>query len=349
MSRGGIALQQRTALAAALIGDPEVLLLDEPLRALDAGERHRLLRLRGRRQTILLASSYPASEVGLAAHVVYLRGGRVELIAPISALEAAGLSLSHRGHRGARRDARRRRGRSARGAPPSRREPDRRRHLARRARAVDQLSAAGAARGVRRRRGPRGAPPGAGIHRDDRGSRSGWRQPSSSVPRSRPARSPASASSDVPAGSSPARSVAAPCSSAGSSPWRAYRSSAWSRPRRSDGWQRLRRSRSSSLRPFAAIVGGVAAQALALIAIGLLLGTLLPPCRPPAQRWSRASSWLRRATSCCRTPCAPLAALAELASLDRPVAAGVQGAGIGLATTAIALVLARMALGRVDL
>jgi ABC-2 type transport system ATP-binding protein len=97
MSRGGIALQQRTALAAALIGDPEVLLLDEPLRALDAEERHRLLRLRGRRQTILLASSYPASEVGLAAHVVYLRGGRVELIAPISALEAAGLSLSHRG------------------------------------------------------------------------------------------------------------------------------------------------------------------------------------------------------------------------------------------------------------
>jgi len=97
MSRGGIALQQRTAFAAALIGDPEVLLLDEPLRALEAEERRRLLRLRGRRQTILLASSYPASEVGLAAHVVYLRGGRVELIAPIPALEAAGLSLSHRG------------------------------------------------------------------------------------------------------------------------------------------------------------------------------------------------------------------------------------------------------------
>ena len=97
MSRGGVALQQRTGFAAALIGDPEVLLLDEPLRALEAEERRRILRLRGRRQTILLASSYPASEVGLAAHVVYLRGGRVELIAPIPALEAAGLSLSHRG------------------------------------------------------------------------------------------------------------------------------------------------------------------------------------------------------------------------------------------------------------
>ena len=97
MRRGGAALHQRTGLAAALLGDPEVLLLDEPLRALDAEERRSLLRIRGRRRTILLASRSPASEVGLAAHVVYLHSGRVELIAPIADLEAAGLSLSHRG------------------------------------------------------------------------------------------------------------------------------------------------------------------------------------------------------------------------------------------------------------
>ena len=97
MSRGGVALQQRVALAAALIGDPEVMLLDEPLRALDADERRRLLLLPGRRRTILIASRYPASEVGLAAHVVFLRGGSVELIAPIPDLKAAGLPLSHRG------------------------------------------------------------------------------------------------------------------------------------------------------------------------------------------------------------------------------------------------------------
>jgi len=97
MSRGGDPLMQRTGLAAALIGDPEVLLLDEPLRALEARERARLLRMPGRRRTVLLASRYPASEVGLMAHVAYLRDGRVELIAPIDALERAELPLSHRG------------------------------------------------------------------------------------------------------------------------------------------------------------------------------------------------------------------------------------------------------------
>jgi ABC-2 type transport system ATP-binding protein len=97
MSRGGLPLQQRTGLAAALIGDPEVVLLDEPLRALDDRERSRLLTLPGRRRTILLASRYPASEAGLVSHVAYLREGRVELIAPVAALERAGLPMSHRG------------------------------------------------------------------------------------------------------------------------------------------------------------------------------------------------------------------------------------------------------------
>ena len=97
MRRGGEPLQQRTGLAAALIGDPEVLLLDEPLRAIDAHERLPLLRLPGRRRTILLASRYPASEVGLMAHVAYLRDGRLELIAPVGALERAELPFSHGG------------------------------------------------------------------------------------------------------------------------------------------------------------------------------------------------------------------------------------------------------------
>lgn len=95
--RGGLPLLQRTGLAAAVVGDPELLLLDEPLRAIDAEERRRMLRLPGRRRTIVLASRYPASEQGLVSHVALLRGGRIAMLAPVAALEEAGLPLSHRG------------------------------------------------------------------------------------------------------------------------------------------------------------------------------------------------------------------------------------------------------------
>lgn len=97
VGRGGPPLLQRTGFAAALIGDPEVLLLDEPLRALESHERARLLRLPGRRRTILLASHYPASEEGLASHVAFLRRGRVALVARIGDLAASGQPLSTRG------------------------------------------------------------------------------------------------------------------------------------------------------------------------------------------------------------------------------------------------------------
>ena len=95
--RGGPPLAQRVGLAAALVADPEVLLLDEPLRALESHERARLLRLPARRRTVVLASRYPASEVGLASHVALLRDGRVAMLARVADLEAAGLPLSMRG------------------------------------------------------------------------------------------------------------------------------------------------------------------------------------------------------------------------------------------------------------
>lgn len=97
MRRGGEPLLQRTGLAAALMAEPEVVLLDDPLRAIDLEERTKLLSLSGRRRTVILASTDPAIEAGLAGSVAYLEAGRIGVLAPISALERAGLPLSHRG------------------------------------------------------------------------------------------------------------------------------------------------------------------------------------------------------------------------------------------------------------
>lgn len=94
---GGAQLFQRTGLAAALMADPEVLLLDDPLRALDTAERTRLLRLPGRRHTIVIASRYPAAEAGLVSHVALIRDGRLALLAPVSDLAEAGFPMSRRG------------------------------------------------------------------------------------------------------------------------------------------------------------------------------------------------------------------------------------------------------------
>jgi ABC-2 type transport system ATP-binding protein len=95
--RGGASLAQRTALAAAMLSDPEVLLLDEPLRAVEPTERNRLLAIPGRRRTVLIASRFPASEAGTVNQVALLLGGRLVLHAPVRELDARGLTLSQRG------------------------------------------------------------------------------------------------------------------------------------------------------------------------------------------------------------------------------------------------------------
>lgn len=97
ISRGGTALAQKTSLAAAMLTEPDVLLLDEPLRSVEPLERGRLLRLPGRRTTVLLASRFPASESGLVTQVALLRDGRLALHVPLAELERAGLPPSLRG------------------------------------------------------------------------------------------------------------------------------------------------------------------------------------------------------------------------------------------------------------
>jgi ABC-2 type transport system ATP-binding protein len=95
--RGGEPLAQRVALASAMLTEPEVLLLDEPLRAVDPEERARLLDIPGSRRTVVIASRYPASEEGLVDQVAFLRDGKVVMHARMEELDRKGLALSQRG------------------------------------------------------------------------------------------------------------------------------------------------------------------------------------------------------------------------------------------------------------
>jgi ABC-type multidrug transport system ATPase subunit len=92
--RGDASAWQRTTLAAALLADPEVLILDDPLRSVAAAERSRMLRLPGRRRTIVFASSEPAREAGLVTHIAYIRAGRLAYLARVEDLAEAGHDLS---------------------------------------------------------------------------------------------------------------------------------------------------------------------------------------------------------------------------------------------------------------
>jgi ABC-2 type transport system ATP-binding protein len=97
LRRSPVAATELTALAAALLHDPEVVLLDEPLRTIEPSERSRRLRVPGRRRTVVIASRLPASEAGLVDRLVLLDRGRVVLNAPIEELETRQLPLSLRG------------------------------------------------------------------------------------------------------------------------------------------------------------------------------------------------------------------------------------------------------------
>jgi iron(III) transport system ATP-binding protein len=77
--------RQRVALARALAADPEVVLLDEPFSALDAGLRERLREevaaiLRAAGTSTLLVTHDQSEALSLADHVAVLRDGRVEQV-----------------------------------------------------------------------------------------------------------------------------------------------------------------------------------------------------------------------------------------------------------------------------
>ena len=92
-----LGMGQRLALAAALVGDPAVLLLDEPLNGLDPrGIRwlRELLRAMAAEGRTVLVSSHVISEMALTAdHLVVIAGGRLVAESSVDELSAGSSSL----------------------------------------------------------------------------------------------------------------------------------------------------------------------------------------------------------------------------------------------------------------
>jgi ABC-2 type transport system ATP-binding protein len=87
-----LGMKQRLGIAAALLGDPPILLLDEPLNGLDpAGIRWARALARDRAAnggTVLVSSHLMAEMSQIADHVVVIAAGRVLADAPVAELQA---------------------------------------------------------------------------------------------------------------------------------------------------------------------------------------------------------------------------------------------------------------------
>jgi ABC-2 type transport system ATP-binding protein len=77
-------MRQRLSLARTLLHDPQVLLVDEPTRAMDPGAARRTRRLLGRTlaeemgKTVLLATHNLEEARDLCSHIAFLKDGRIQ-------------------------------------------------------------------------------------------------------------------------------------------------------------------------------------------------------------------------------------------------------------------------------
>jgi ABC-2 type transport system ATP-binding protein len=92
-----LGMAQRLGIAAALLGDPPALLLDEPVNGLDAAGIHwirDLLRsLAGQGRTVFVSSHLISEMALMAEHVVVIGRGRLLADAPVADLAASAPSL----------------------------------------------------------------------------------------------------------------------------------------------------------------------------------------------------------------------------------------------------------------
>jgi ABC-2 type transport system ATP-binding protein len=92
-----LGMRQRLGLAAAILGDPEVLLLDEPANGLDpvgiAWLRDRLRGLANEGRTVVVASHGLAEVAQLADDVVIVSAGQLRFAGPLAAIGESGHAL----------------------------------------------------------------------------------------------------------------------------------------------------------------------------------------------------------------------------------------------------------------
>jgi ABC-2 type transport system ATP-binding protein len=92
-----LGMRQRLGLAAALLGDPEVLLLDEPANGLDpagiAWLRRLLRELAAEGRTILISSHVLSEVAQTVGQVVIVSDGRLRFAGPLPELGGGGTSL----------------------------------------------------------------------------------------------------------------------------------------------------------------------------------------------------------------------------------------------------------------
>ena len=92
-----LGMRQRLGLAAALLGDPQVLLLDEPANGLDpagiAWLRGLLRGLAGEGRTVVVASHVLGEVAQTADHVVIVNAGELRFSGPLHELGGSGQAL----------------------------------------------------------------------------------------------------------------------------------------------------------------------------------------------------------------------------------------------------------------
>ena len=93
-------MKQRLALARGLIAEPEVLILDEPTRALDPVACDEMIDLimreiyHGSRKTLLIATHRPEEAKKLCNKLMIVGAGRIKTFDSIEELAASGTTIS---------------------------------------------------------------------------------------------------------------------------------------------------------------------------------------------------------------------------------------------------------------